>query len=209
MRYLLIPIIFSWFLVFVTVFIVWYGTIDRDVWNSLSAAVTIAFFIGAIGGAMVLTPYLLRFTGVFLEYESRTATIQEPQVLVIQFYTSETEAEYIDCGLSDTEWRIMAETVHKTQKYTVDVLMSAFEFAGEVKQRGRDIYSSAGETLKVSGILKEVNRGYGLTDLGKYFFMRLATLPYPYETRPDIMKLLGTTVHTQATHIDNLPEVAD
>jgi len=170
---------------------------------AIAWAGVLALVIGMALGLKIL-PYLLQYSGIEWKVKESTAQpIQEPQVLVIQFYTSESSAEYIDCGLSDYEWRIMAENVHSSQKYTVDVLMKAFELAGEVKQRGRDIYSSAAETLKEAGILKEYKTGYMLTDLGKYFFMRLATIPYPYETRPDILKLLGKTVHTQTAHIES------
>lgn len=202
LRYLFAPMVFSWWLVFMTSFIVIYGA-TKHLWTTLSWAAILALVLGCGGGAAFATPFFLQYTGVNVRhYESSTQGIQEPQVLVIQFYTDENEAEYIDCGMTEDEWRKVAVAIHREQKYTVDTLMNAFGSAGEQKQRGREIYSAAAETLKTALILVERGTGYALTDLGKYFFKRLATLPYPYQTRPDILKLLGKTAHTQATHID-------
>ena len=201
-RILFAPMVLSWAFLLFTSFMGLYA-ICEDFWDSMGWASLIAFLVGYPLGIAV-TPIFLQYSGADITYNSTVQAVQEPQVLVIQFYTSETEAEYIDCGLSNTEWRIMAENVHSSKKFTVDVLMRAFEQAGETKQRGRDIYSTSGETLKRVMILKEYKTGYILTELGEYFFMRLATLPYPYVTRPDILKLLGQKVSTE---IDSISEI--
>jgi len=123
-----------------------------------------------------------------------------PQVLAIDLTLAPNEHRWIECGLYPDEWRKICEAIHKTNKFTVAIFESVFG------AEGRTNYAKLSAPLSdpdVGILIQTGNKGYSVTEgRGDYFFMRMATLPFPYPVQPDVLKMIGSTQRPQATHTE-------
>lgn len=115
------------------------------------------------------------------------------QTLEIDLTIADNEHRWTDCGLYPEEWRKVGAAVHNAKKFTVATFEAAFG-----QQKGREIYTIIAAPLADPdvGILIEVPKGDSRVEYrisqgrGEYFFEQLATLPFPYPSRPNVMKMV-------------------
>ena len=153
--------------------------------------VTVGFLFSALVWAPNVAKQLLHPDEFYHRYKSKIDFVDTgPQVFVVELWRTETECDWLECGLTAEQWRTVAESVHATKKFTVDTV-------------GRAEYAQIAEILAVNGLLMKAGKGFVLTNpLGVNFFRRMATSPYPYKVKPDSFKMMGKPVHTHTTHTE-------
>ena len=122
-----------------------------------------------------------------------------PQVLAIDLTLAPNAHRWIECGFSPEEWRRICEAIYKTNKFTVAIFESVFGVDGRANYAKMSGQLSDPDV----GILMQSGKGYAVTEgRGDYFFMRMATLPFPYPIKPDVLKMIDSTQRTQSTHTE-------
>jgi hypothetical protein len=131
----------------------------------------------------------------FYEWETTNtlpATQSEPtatgRYLDLQLWTDKTTSNWIRLGVTDEQWRTMAIAAHNAQAFSTDVIE-------------RTIYGKLKQRFVETGIIVQKGSGYELTRAGKNLVKLLATLPYPYEDVPELVRQLDgnptTPLHTR------------
>jgi len=100
--------------------------------------------------------------------------------LDLQLWTDKTHSSWVRLGVTDEQWRSMAVSAHNAQEFSTDVI-------------DRKIYGKLKKRFEDTGIIIKKGSGYELTRAGKSLVKMLATLPYPYDEEPELVKQLDNT----------------
>lgn len=165
---------------------------------------------GVILGAVVTGLWVFSLLKIFYpekfySYASETESgMQGPNIdgvqeMAVPIVLSEGETRWLECELTPDEWRAMCEAVHAAKNFSLDVLRTRF-----TDTNARNVYAKVTGPLSMEdvAILIKDGKGYAVTQgRGEYFFERMATLPFPYPIKPDVLKMVDSNRHTQHTHI--------
>ena len=148
--------------------------------------ITIGAAWGSIAGIVVGTWLALDkvarllFPDSFYNYSYDAPEVESTatsRYLDVQCWTDKTTSNWIRLGVTDEQWYKAAASVHNSKKYSTDTV-------------DRQVYAKITARLEEIGLIVSEGKGKALTRSGEKFFEHLATLPYPYESEPELVKLL-------------------